>query len=89
MSEDEIIERVEHFININVLYGKTYGFTTDDLTKYQQVFKGLLDLYNKEKEEKEELQEKLKEEMQIKNEYIDMLNATGKYSRIFKKDWED
>ena len=56
MSEDEIIERVEHFININVLYGKTYGFTTDDLKKYQQVFKGLLDLYNNQKQQITELQ---------------------------------
>ena len=49
MSEDEIIERVNKFINITVLYGKTYGMTCDDLKKYQQVFRGLLDLYQQEK----------------------------------------
>lgn len=50
MTEDEIIERANHFVNIHVLYGKTYAMAIDDLTKYQQVFKGLLDLYQREKD---------------------------------------
>lgn len=55
LSEEEIIERVNKFINIIVLYGKTYGMTCDDLKKYQQVFRGLLDLYQQEKQKNEKL----------------------------------
>ena len=58
MNEEEIIERVNKFINITVLYGKTYGMTCDDLKKYQQVFRGLLDLYKQEKELHKEYEDK-------------------------------
>lgn len=97
MSEDEAIKELKEVLD----YKKTTIDTIKDPIQreieencyiWEMPFKAIetiLDLYNKVKEENEEIQEKLKEEIQIKNEYIDMLNATGKYSRIFKKDWED
>lgn len=93
MSEDEIIERVNKFINITVLYGKTYGMTCDDLKKYQQVFQGLLDLYNKEKEKNTGFEKQwvsiddyneLKRQVKIKNEYLSLITGTG-----FDYDGED
>jgi dTDP-D-glucose 4,6-dehydratase len=69
MSEDEIIERVNKFTNITVLYGKTYGMTTDDLTEYQQVFKGLLDLYKQEKEKNKKVITYIKEKQKIQYKY--------------------
>ena len=66
MNEEEIIERVNKFTNITVLYGKTYAMTADDLTKYQQVFKGLLDLYQQEKEKNIKLDREIKKRQWIK-----------------------
>lgn len=57
--EKEIIERVNHFINIDALYGKIYGMTVDDLVEYQNVFKDLLNLYLQEQAKNKELTKKL------------------------------
>lgn len=95
MSEDEKLyhneEKIIDVLENIFIYKDTYDkFTKLDLECVHDV----VYLYKQKKEENEEMQEKLeeiqeklKEEIQTKNEYIDMLNATGKYSRIFKKDW--
>lgn len=69
LSEEKIIERVNKFINITVLYDKTYGMTCDDLKKYQQVFRGLLDLYQQEKEKNKKVITYIKEKQKIQYKY--------------------
>ena len=90
MSEDEKLYHNEEKV-IDVLEDVfIFKDTHDKFTKLDlECIHDIIHLYKSKKEENEEIQEKLKEEIQIKNEYIDILNATGKYSRIFKKDWED
>ena len=85
MSEDEIIERVNKFINITVLYGKTYGMTCDDLKKYQQVFRGLLDLYNKEKDSNQWL---LKAFDESRNNNIELAKECCKIQQELKQEKE-
>lgn len=59
MSEEEIIEIVNDFLKINEIYS-TNNCPVSYLSEYQQAIKGLLDLYNKEKEKNASLRKEIK-----------------------------